>query len=66
MCLAEGHNSVMLVSLEPATSRPRVKHSTTALPQRLLSTCDKYQNPMCWPKRLLVLDLEMKLKCYYM
>ena len=29
MCLAQGHNTVMLVRLEPATPRSRVKHSTT-------------------------------------
>ena len=29
MCLAQGHNTVTLVRLEPATLRSRVKHSTT-------------------------------------
>ena len=29
MCLAQGHNAVTLVRLEPATARSRVKHSTT-------------------------------------
>ena len=29
MCLAQGHNAVMPVRLEPATPRSRVKHSTT-------------------------------------
>ena len=29
MCLAQGHNSVMPVRLEPAATRSRVKHSTT-------------------------------------
>ena len=28
-CLAEGQNTVPLVSLEPETSRSQVKHSTT-------------------------------------
>ena len=32
MCFAQGHNAVTLVRLEPAT--PRVKQSTTALPQK--------------------------------
>ena len=29
MCLAQGHNSMMPVRLEPATPLSRVKHSTT-------------------------------------
>ena len=29
MCLAQGHNAVMLVRLEPAALQSRVKHSTT-------------------------------------
>ena len=29
MCLAQGHNTVTLVRLEPAAPRSRVKHSTT-------------------------------------
>ena len=29
MCLAQGHNAVGPVSLEPAAPRSRVKHSTT-------------------------------------
>ena len=35
MCLAQGHNTVMplrLQPVQPATPRSRVKHSTTALP----------------------------------
>ena len=31
MCLAQGHNAVMQVRLEPATPRSSVKHSTTEL-----------------------------------
>ena len=31
-CLAQGHNAVPPVKLEPATPRSRVKYSTTALP----------------------------------
>ena len=29
MCLAQGHNTVTPVRLEPGTSRSRVKHSST-------------------------------------
>ena len=29
MCLAQGHNAVMPVRLEPAALRSRIKHSTT-------------------------------------
>ena len=29
MCLAQGHNTVIPVRLEPATPQPRVKHYTT-------------------------------------
>ena len=29
MCLAQGHNAVMRVRLEPVAPRSRVKHSTT-------------------------------------
>ena len=29
MCLAQGHDAVTPVRLEPAARRPRVKHSTT-------------------------------------
>ena len=32
MCLAQGHNAVTPVRLEPAALRFRVKHSTTELP----------------------------------
>ena len=31
MCLAQGHNTVTLMRLEPAAPRSRVKHSTTEL-----------------------------------
>ena len=34
MCLAQGHNAVTPVRLEPATPQSRVKHSTTALPRK--------------------------------
>ena len=37
MCLAQGHNAVTLVRLEPAAPRSRVKHSTTE-PLRSLSS----------------------------
>ena len=36
MCLAQGHNAVTLVRLEPAAFRSRVKHSTPE-PLRSLS-----------------------------
>ena len=29
MCLAQGHNALMLVRLEPVALKSRVKHSTT-------------------------------------
>ena len=32
MILAQGHNTVTPVTLEPATPRSQVKHSTTVLP----------------------------------
>ena len=32
MCLAQGHNTVMPVRLELATSRSQVNHSTNTLP----------------------------------
>ena len=37
MCLAQGHNAVMLVRLEPAALQSRVKHSTTE-PPRIMMT----------------------------
>ena len=37
MCLAQGHNRVMPVRLEPATPQSQVKHSTTE-PLRSLKT----------------------------
>ena len=39
MSLAQGHKSVKLVRLEPATPRSRVKHSTT---EPLCSLLDKF------------------------
>ena len=36
MCLAQGHNAVTLVRLEPVAPRSLVKHSTTELPKVLL------------------------------
>ena len=52
MCLAEVHNTFMLVRLEPATPRPRVKHSTTE-PLRSRSTIDM-------PKLLNFKNLNLK------
>ena len=40
MCLAQGHNAVTLVKLEPAAPQSRVKHSTTE-PLRPLSAIGK-------------------------
>ena len=40
MCLAQGHNTVMPVRLEPAAPRSRVKHSTTEPLPSLYWTCD--------------------------
>ena len=40
MCLAQGHNAVTPVRLEPAASRSRVKHSTTE-PLRSLNYVQK-------------------------
>ena len=37
MCLAQGHNAVTPVRLEPAALRSRVKHSTTEPLRSLLS-----------------------------
>ena len=34
MCLAQGHNAVTPVRLDPVASRSRVKHSTTELPRQ--------------------------------
>ena len=42
MCLAQGHNAVTTVMLEPATPRSLVKHSTTE-PLRSLIQLDSYK-----------------------
>ena len=39
MCLAQGHNAVPQVRLEPAAPRSRVKHSTTELPLVCVHAC---------------------------
>ena len=36
MCLAQGHNAVKPVRLEPAAPQSQVKHSTTELPSNSL------------------------------
>ena len=41
MCLAQGHNAVTPVRLEPATPWSQVKHSATALPEIYSKTCVK-------------------------
>ena len=38
MCLAQGHNAVPSVRLEPTTIKPRVKHSTTEHPRTKYET----------------------------
>ena len=43
MCLAQGHNAVKPVRLQPAAHRSRVKHSTTE-PLRSLCSCYMQQN----------------------
>ena len=40
MCLAQGHNAVMLVRLEPVTLRSRVKYSTNEPLHSLSHTCN--------------------------
>ena len=49
--LAQGHNTVMPVRLEPAAPRSEVKHSTTELPTHLLFArqCNNYQDLVCLP-----------------
>ena len=49
--LAQGHNAVTLVRLEPVAPRSQVKHPTTALPY---STCDKLI--ICWRIFQIILD----------
>ena len=44
MCLAQGHNAVTLVRLEPAAPRSRVKHSTN---EPLRSQHIRYANALC-------------------
>ena len=43
MCLAQGHNAVMPVRLEPWASRSRVKHSTTEPLRSLKNSVDPDQ-----------------------
>ena len=44
MCLAQGHNTVTPVRLEPAAPRSRVKHSTTERLCSLVNVSDADQN----------------------
>ena len=39
LCLAQGHNAVTPVQLEPVAPPSQVKHSTTALPIEGLQVC---------------------------
>ena len=41
MCLAQGHNAVTPVRLEPAATLSRVKHSTTEPLRSLVDPCDR-------------------------
>ena len=41
MCLAQGHNTVTPVKLEPAALRSQVKHSTTELLRSLQKRLNK-------------------------
>ena len=43
MCLAQGHNTVMPVRLEPAAPQSRVKHSTTEPLRSLIHICVLFQ-----------------------
>ena len=48
MCLAQGHNAVTPVRLEPAALRSRVKHSTTEPLRSLGLGCDNGIRPMAY------------------
>ena len=45
MCLAQGHNTVKSVRLEPTTPQSRVKQSTTEPPYILESTFTNSEDP---------------------
>ena len=52
MCLAQGHNAVAPVRLEPTDTRSRVKHSTTTVSQFLN------------PENKLLYEMKNKSNCY--
>ena len=56
MCLAQGHNAVTPVRLEPTTPRPRVKHSTTEPLRSLLKDSDTESENLSSLIRLSVSD----------
>ena len=51
MCLAEGHNAVAPVRLEPTDTRSRVKHSTTTVNLN--------------PENKLLYEMKKKSICYF-
>ena len=55
MCLAQGHNAVPLVRLEPTTPQSRVMHSTTEplRSQESILITSKLHNWSCWKLRSL-------------
>ena len=53
MCLAQGHNAVMLLKLESAAPQSRVKHSTT----------EPLRSPNFCRENVIILSLCMQL-CY--
>ena len=59
MCLAQGHNAVMPLRLEPASSRSRVKHSTTE-PQPSLFHTVKLQR---WVGTICFTEIESIWPC---
>ena len=65
MCLAQGHNAVTQVSLEPAAPRSRVKHSTTEpLHQQITEDPNlKYEIPHIYLSRCqsFIYDVTMHL-----
>ena len=57
MCLAQGHNSVTLVRLKPASPRSQVKHSTT---EPLCSLNFKVKPKACYDPKTFQVKTELK------
>ena len=58
MCLAQGHNPVMLVRLEPGALHSPVKHSTTEPPRSQEIFLDYFLGkgkPLCWNSYTFIL-----------